>query len=143
MNTSTPPAPAAPLTADERVRRMELMLFYLLRIGLTLSFALLVFGTVLTLVHHPDYLNSTQALAQLTEPGADFPHTVTDVWNGLWAGQGRSFSIAGLLLLILTPVLRVVVSAGTFVRNRDWFFALITTLVFLVLLTSFWLGMAK
>ncbi len=46
----------------------------------------------------------------------------------------------GLLVLIATPILRVLGSIVAFVYERDWRFAGITTLVFLIVLASIFLG---
>ena len=50
-------------------------------------------------------------------------------------GVGSVLLQLGLLLLMGTPVLRVVVSFAQFVRGRDWLFAA-TTLAVLLLLAS-------
>lgn len=42
----------------------------------------------------------------------------------------------GLIVLMATPILRVVVSLGEYLRLRDWFFSVTTLAVLLVLLTS-------
>lgn len=43
---------------------------------------------------------------------------------------------AGLMVLMGTPVLRVVVSCIEFVRTRDWFYVLVTLLVLGIVTTS-------
>jgi uncharacterized membrane protein len=43
---------------------------------------------------------------------------------------------AGLIVLMATPILRVVVSLAEYMRMRDWFFVLITLVVLLVLCAS-------
>jgi uncharacterized membrane protein len=50
--------------------------------------------------------------------------------------------MAGLLLLIATPVLRVAVSVLAFVYQRDRTFVIITSVVLTLLLASFVLGKA-
>jgi uncharacterized membrane protein len=47
----------------------------------------------------------------------------------------------GLVLLMGTPILRVIVSLVEYVRMRDWFFSMTTAAVLLVLLTSVVLAM--
>jgi len=42
----------------------------------------------------------------------------------------------GLLILMATPVARVVISVGEYVRERDWFFVAMTSIVLLELLAS-------
>jgi uncharacterized membrane protein len=43
---------------------------------------------------------------------------------------------AGIIILLATPVARVVVSIVQYVAERDWMFATLTTVVFLELLAS-------
>jgi len=43
---------------------------------------------------------------------------------------------AGLVVLMLTPLARVVASLVAYVRLRDWFFAGMTVLVFVVLVAA-------
>ncbi|HEV7862145.1 MAG TPA: DUF1634 domain-containing protein [Acidimicrobiia bacterium] len=127
-------------TADDRVRQVELVISGLLRAGVLTSLLLVLVGTLVTFVHHPHYLSSRHDLVRLTKPGAEFPHTVPSVINGLEHSQGRAIVMAGLLLLIATPVLRVAISILAFVYQRDRVFVAITTVVLTLLLTSFVLG---
>jgi uncharacterized membrane protein len=103
--------------------------------------SIILLGTVLTFVHHPDYVRSVDLLPRLITPErAEFPHSVAAVFDGLAQFQGRSMVILGLFLLIATPVLRVVVSILVFLMMRDWIFASITTVVLCFLVLSFLLG---
>jgi uncharacterized membrane protein len=126
--------------AEDRVRRVELAISSLLRIGVLTSLLVVLVGTLVTFVHHPHYLSSRHDLVPLTKPGAEFPHTVPSVIRGLEHSQGRAIVMAGLLLLIATPVLRVAISVLAFVYQRDRTFVVITTVVLALLLTSFVLG---
>jgi uncharacterized membrane protein len=128
------------LPQDERVRKVELAISALLRIGVLTSLLVVLAGTALTFVHHPHYLSSRHDLGPLTKPGAVFPHSLPSLIHGLEQGQGRAIVMAGLLLLIATPVLRVAVSVLAFVYQRDRTFVVITTVVLALLLTSFALG---
>lgn len=123
-----------------RIRRVESLLAGLLRSGVVLSLILLFAGMTLTMVRHPDYLTDPSNLDRLTQPGAAFPHTLHDVWGELMQGRGRAVMTVGLLVLVITPVLRVAASITAFVLDRDWAFAAITSLVLIVLLVSFALG---
>jgi uncharacterized membrane protein len=126
--------------ADHRVRRVDLLISRLLRVGVLTSLLVVLAGTVVTFVHHPHYLSSRRDLVRLTRPGAEFPHSVPSVIRGLEHSQGRAIVTAGLLLLIATPVLRVAVSILAFACQRDRVFVVITTVVLTLLLTSFVLG---
>jgi uncharacterized membrane protein len=118
----------------------ELIISRLLRVGVLTSLLVVLAGTVVTFAHHPHYLSSRHDLLRLTRPGAEFPHSVPSVIHGLEHSQGRAIVMAGLLLLIATPVLRVAISVLAFVYQRDRMFVLITTVVLALLLTSFVLG---
>jgi len=125
---------------DQRVRKVELAISALLRVGVLTSLLVVLIGTVVTFVHHPHYLSSRHDLVHLTRPGAEFPHSVPTVVRGLQHSQGRAIVMAGTLLLIATPVLRVAVSVLAFVYQRDRTFVVITSVVLALLLTSFLLG---
>jgi len=125
---------------DQRVRKVELAISALLRVGVLTSLLVVLIGTVVTFVHHPHYLSSRHDLVHLTRPGAEFPHSVPTVVRGLQHSQGRAIVMAGILLLIATPVLRVAVSVLAFVYQRDRTFVVITSVVLALLLTSFLLG---
>jgi len=61
----------------------------------------------------------------------------------LWMALGPTAPVnllltGGLVVLMLTPLARVVASLVAYVRLRDWFFVVTTALVFLVLITA-WL----
>lgn len=125
---------------DPRVRRAELIISGVLRIGVTASVLLIVAGTVLTFVHHREYVSSPAELARLTRPGSAVPQTLPAVLSGAGRLRGQSIVAAGLLLLILTPVARVATSILAFIAQRDRRYVLITSAVLLLLLLSFGLG---
>jgi len=52
------------------------------------------------------------------------------------AGVAHLLLNAGLVILLATPVGRVVVSVGEYALERDWVFVLLTTIVLLELLGS-------
>ena len=136
------PIHAATVDQDARVRRAELLISTVLRTGVLASLAVILLGTVLTFVHHRSYLSSAQDLARLTEPGAAIPHNLREVALGLESLSGQAIITLGLLLLILTPVVRVGVSILAFVAQRDWIYVAITATVLLLLLFSIVLGIA-
>jgi uncharacterized membrane protein len=126
--------------ADERVRRVEVIISNLLRTGVLGSLALVVLGTALTLSRHTEYFASPADLSRLVQPGAAFPHSVHDVFEGIRLLRGQAIVTAGLLLLIVTPVMRVAVSIFAFIYQGDRSYTFITAVVLLLLLLSFFLG---
>jgi uncharacterized membrane protein len=136
--TSNPPA-----ADNTHLSRAEEWISITLRAGVLVSLALIVFGTLVTFTHHPQYLASEADLTRLTTPGAAFPHTLADLAAGLVAFRGQAIVVAGLIVLIATPVLRVGISVLVFLADRDYAFVLITTTVFVILIASFLLGRAE
>jgi uncharacterized membrane protein len=122
---------------------IELLISRLLRFGVTLSFCVIAAGTFISFVHHPDYFSSKSDLATLASPSANFPRTPSQAIDGLFHLQGRAIVIAGLFLLILTPVMRVAISIVAFAIERDWIFTVITSLVLALLILSFFLGQVE
>lgn len=134
-----------PIAGDPRRDRdehaLEVGIAGVLRAGVATSFLLIVAGTVMSFVHHPDYLRSLVALERLTRPGIA-PHSIAEVAAGIVSGRGQAIVALGLLLLLATPVARVALSLALFLRDRDRTFAGLTLLVLVLLLLSLTLGRA-
>lgn len=138
-----PGAPPEPDTIDAiRIRRVELAISLVLRIGVTLSVAVIATGLGLMFAHHGEYATWTGHFSyhRLTSPGSRFPHTFSELDASLRRGDGEGLVVLGLLLLIATPVLRVAVSVLSFVYERDKAMTLVTLFVLAVLVGSFFLG---
>jgi uncharacterized membrane protein len=133
---------ASHTTPREETRKIESILSVLLRLGVSSSLAIILFGTIVTFVHHPTYRQHGNDLARLVGENAEFPHTLPQTWLALRTFHGQAIVIVGLLLLILTPVMRVTISIFAFAYEEDWNFVWITSLVLLFLLISFFLGKA-
>ena len=118
---------------------IEVRISRVLRAGVATSLALITAGTIVSFLHHPDYLDSTRALARLTEPGTA-PHTLGAVVSGLGDGRGQAVVMLGLFALMLTPIVRVAMSLALFLRERDRAFSAITALVLALILASILLG---
>ena len=106
----------------------------LLRIGVLLSVGIIAVGIVIAFVHDP--------VSFSTSPGPHFPNTIGEVIAGARHGSGEAVMLAGLLVLIATPVARVALSIVIFVIERDRLYAAITTAVFVILMIAFAVGRA-
>lgn len=127
---------------ETKARNVELAVSLVLRIGVTLSVLVIVAGMVLMFVHHPAYghLSGPFSYHRLTSDSTSFPHTFPELGAALAAGKGRGVVVLGVLLLILTPVVRVAVSVLLFVYERDRAMTLVTLFVLFALVGSFALG---
>jgi len=119
--------------------RVERLVSALLRTGVVLSLLLLLAGTLLVLVRQADSQVSQQVLQRLTTAG-EASQDQGGTWDSLLAGRGRALTVAGLLLLIFTPVARVIACTLAFAVQRDWRFVTMTAAVLILLLGSFLLG---
>jgi len=129
--------------SPQLVRKVELLISNLLRIGVVASLIVVVAGLILSFIHHPAYLHSAAELRQITSPTRTPWHTLTGLIEGLRHFRGEAVIMAGLLLLIATPVMRVAVSIVAFVVERDWVFVIVTSFVLAMLILSFFLGKAE
>lgn len=143
MTDNRVPALSSELVNEERVRKVEILISNLLRIGVLLSLALIVAGTIISLVRHPEYLSQGVSFRNFIGPNDPVASSLSEVAAGLASFSGQSIVTLGIVFLIATPVLRVGVSIFTFIYQHDRLYVLITTTVFSLLLLSFVLGKAE
>jgi uncharacterized membrane protein len=122
-----------------RARAVEDLISVLLRTGVLSSLVLVLCGLAVSFVQHPEYRHSHQAFVEMTH-GGHGGGGLGGLLAGLGHGRGESIIALGLLVLIATPVMRVALSLLIFVHQRDRIFAVITTVVLLLLLVGFVLG---
>lgn len=140
MNDISKSGDATVSIEDARVRKVELVISTLLRVGVVTSLILVSIGFVVMFLQHPQSLLSSDQLSLLTSMHAEFPHTIADVFHGVAQFQGQAIIAIGLLTLIATPVMRVAVAIFAFIFQDDMIFTVITTVVLLLLFLSFFLG---
>ena len=113
-------------------RDTEKIIGNLLRAGVLLSAAVVLCGGLLFLAHHgtshPDYHTFRGVASNLT--------SVTAVIGGALRGDSRSLIQLGLLLLVLTPIARVLFSAVAFGLEEDFTYVVISLIVLAVLMYS-------
>ena len=120
---------ALPFEEEERVkeqRNLDHTIHKLLIIGLILSTSLMLIGLFLDLV--------LQRVVPTSVPD------LGEVFTRVIYFRPSGFLALGLLVLIATPVLRVIGSIIAFIYERDWRYAGITFVVLLVVIFSIVLG---
>jgi uncharacterized membrane protein len=98
----------------------------ILIVGLYTSVTFMVAGIILDLIF------------QRTLPTDVIP--LPELWQRVVTLRPSAFFSLGLILLILTPLLRVIGSLGVFVRERDWRYVGVTFTVLVVMLISIYVG---
>lgn len=113
-----------------------------LHAGVFASATILLSGYVVGLVVDRG-LYSSPVVEQAHLAGkAGYPHSLLAVWDGIWRGSIEAIIVAGVLVLILTPVAGLITSAVAFARRRDWLFTAISATVLCVIFGSFLIGWA-
>ncbi|MFI5273688.1 MAG: DUF1634 domain-containing protein [Ktedonobacterales bacterium] len=114
-------------------RRAEIIVSDVLRWGVMISAATIALGVVLFYVQ---YLSG-----HLTDAASHaFPHSLGGEIAALRTGSAIAIIVLGLLLLLATPVLRVAVSILVFALTHDWLYTVITLIVLIILMVSFFSG---
>ena len=107
---------------DTLVRQAEVAISNALRGGVLLSAAVIVLGLLLLV------LRGKTAMT--------YPHSLPAIVQSVAQGNPRGIIVAGLVMLLFTPVLRVGISIIAFALEGDKPYVAITTLVFVILLAS-------
>lgn len=109
---------------------IELSIGKALRIGVLIATTVMIIGVALLVLNHGNTGYSDGYL----------PVTPVVIAKGVLALKPYAVIMLGLLLLILTPVLRVVVSIYAFMVEKDYLYVWITASVLLILIISMLIG---
>ncbi len=112
--------------------KLATLIGYLLRIGVISAAIIVLAGGVLYLVENafttPDYHTFHEASAEA--------RTLSGIWHNALALHSYGIIQLGLLVLVATPVMRVVFSIVGFALERDFLYVVATVIVLGVLLYS-------
>jgi uncharacterized membrane protein len=113
-------------------QKMDQVIGNLLRFGVFIAGAIVLFGGILYLIRHggeiPDY--------QTFHSESEDLRTFGGIFRDVLSFNARGIIQLGFLLLIATPVARVAFSVYAFIHQRDWIYVLITMLVLTLLIFS-------
>ena len=112
--------------AVERRHEINTVVHHVLIIGLMISTALILIGLGLDLVRHRQVPTAAPTFREVFRRTAEL--------------RPSGFLTLGLLVLIATPIMRVIGSTFAFLYERDWRYALITFVVLVVVTLSLLLG---
>ena len=118
-------APAAP----RQDRDIETVCAWILRVGVVVSVSFMLAGLVASL------FDPRLGAAQMQQ--LSFNPNLAEIARGAIRGQGLALLEAGVLVLVLTPILRVAGSMVLFAaEERDWLYTAITFVVLSLTLFS-------
>jgi uncharacterized membrane protein len=115
--------------SDEKV---ELIIGTLLRVGVLISATVVALGAIPYLLAH----GSTPVHFGAFHGQPESVTSVREILRGAAALHSPSIIQLGILLLIATPIARVVLSLIAFAKQRDRTYVIITTVVLTILLWS-------
>lgn len=113
----------------DEMAQVEIIIGKIMRIGVLIAAIVMIIGLVMFFINGGGgYVNNA------------FPTTLSSVISGITYGKAYALMMGGIFLLILTPVLRVVVSIYAFIVEKDTLYTWITILVLVILIISFIIG---
>lgn len=111
---------------------MEMVIGKFLRAGVIIAASTVFFGGIIYLYRHGNEPVKYTVFQQVPSELCN----VTGIIGNTLSFHGRGFIQLGLLLLIATPVTRVMYSIFAFARQRDLLYVIVTSIVFSILIYS-------
>lgn len=111
---------------------VELLMGTLLRYGVILSGIIVVAGGIIYLIRHGHEIPEYRAFAGPNERWDNLPSII----KGVWHGHGKELIQLGVVMLIATPIARIVFSILAFTIERDYLYVTITLIVLAVIVFS-------
>lgn len=118
-------------------KTLELQLSKTLRWGIVISSIFLVIGTIVLFVMHVNMTIAPPSIYQLISS-----IRLEGVLHGLITNP-FFYLYAGILLLMITPIMRIIISVISFIAERDWRFAFVTLFVLGVVIFSVMYSIVK
>ena len=112
---------------------LERIIGKLLQYGVLLSSLVVLTGGIVYLLRHG---HQVPAYGSFKGEPLKMRHLLP-MLQAIFHGEGRPLIALGLLLLILTPIARIVFSIAGYVLEKDWLYVLITLLVLAVIVVNF------
>jgi uncharacterized membrane protein len=125
----------------EQDQRLEIAIAMLLRIGVVIAAVLVAIGGIMALRHPESTMPNFRIFhapgeAAPSAPASAAIYSISAVFHHLRDGSGASIIALGLLVLIATPIARVVFAMIGFARERDMLYTVISFVVLAILAFS-------
>jgi len=118
-------------------RDFQLIIGNLLRYGVWISLSVAFMGGIIYLLNHG---NELENYSVFHENDTNIFKVILNIYNGVVQGQGESIILLGIILLFITPILRLLISLFVFYFEKDYLYVSITTIVILIIGTSIFFG---
>lgn len=111
---------------------MQAVIGWVLRGGVLISMLLVFIGGCFYLYRHGNIIANYHEFKGVP----DFIHSANGIFNGIINLRGRAIIQFGIILLIATPVVRVLFSALGFILEKDHLYTAITFIVLFIIIIS-------
>ena len=111
---------------------MQRVIGLVLRAGVIMSISVVFIGGIIYLYRHGSSIEDYHDFKGVPA----FVHSISGIIHGILTGRGRAIIQAGIILLILTPVVRIIFSAIGFVLEKDWLYVGITLIVLTIIVVG-------
>ncbi|RYE04532.1 MAG: DUF1634 domain-containing protein [Sphingobacteriaceae bacterium] len=111
---------------------VQLLIGNVLRWGVIVSMLIVFCGGLIYVYRHGHETASYQIFKN--EP--DFLKNINGIFNGVLAVKGRAIIQTGIIVLIATPIIRILLSVVSFLLEKDYLYVGITLAVLCIIITS-------
>ncbi|MDR3695371.1 DUF1634 domain-containing protein [Mucilaginibacter sp.] len=119
-------------------RDMQSLLGQVLRAGTVISISVVFIGGMFYLTRHGQSIANYKVFNGIP----DFVQSPTGIMKGIFNLKGQAIIQFGIVLLIATPIVRVIFSAVGFILEKDYMYVAISLLVLSIIFFSMMTGKA-
>jgi len=115
---------------------MQRIIGWILRMGVIVSMAIVIIGGIIFLFRHGQSINDYKDFRKVPP----FIDSVKGIFEGVLYGKGQAIIQLGVIVLISTPILRVLFAVIAFFLEKDRLYTCISLLVLLIIVASMLTG---
>lgn len=114
---------------------LEYIISTTLRLGVWCSFWICLTGTVLLFLNYRDKPVDIYHFQNIPPK-----FNLSDLWTGILKSDAVQIAMLGVLIMLITPLLRVIFALYTYKKQGNNLYVLITGIVIIIISISIWLG---
>lgn len=123
-------------------RDIEQYIGRLLRYGVTLSCAITIFGGIIYLYQHKGIMVDYSPVPTGMSFGVEeYLRELNTIFPRMLDFDGAAIVQFGVLVLIATPIIRIIFSAFSFLIEKDYLYVVITLIVLTIIMANMFLGL--
>lgn len=119
-------------------RDIQVILGTLLRAGVIISMSIVLVGGVIFLIHNKGVITDYKVF----KPELSKFSSISSIFKGVLTFQGDAIVQFGVLMLIFTPIARIVFAIFSFLIERDYLYVLIGLIILAIITISLNGGLA-